>query len=99
MLCNDCIKNILNNLTQEEILLLQSLYKEKRINTQTAIEKNKLLTLGKNLSQYKLNSIIDRLTLINFVIRTSSFPAKYYIGEDGISSLKIYKEQLKILLK
>lgn len=95
MLCNDCIKFLVNNLNQTEILLLQELATKKRINSQTGLEKNKLISLNKDLTQYKINNVIERLTLIGFLIRTPEFPSKYYISQDGIKSLEIYKEQFK----
>lgn len=95
MLCENCIKFLVNNLNSSEILLLQELHNKKRINNQTGLDKNKLLTLSKDLTQYKLNSVIERLTLIGFLTRTPEFPAKYYISQDGIKALELYKEQFK----
>jgi predicted transcriptional regulator len=94
-MCDDCIKEIMFNLKQDEVLILENLKKNKCVNTAMSMSKLKLMPLIANLTEFKFNDAVGRLEIIGFISRNSSArPNKFCITPSGVRFLELYKIEL-----
>jgi predicted MarR family transcription regulator len=95
-LCDDCLSNIMYNLSQEDILVLQTLKKEKTANQLLAISKPKIISQTKDLTDFKFQMTIGRLELCDLVGRNpKKKPNTFYITPNGNRILEMFTKSLK----
>lgn len=89
-LCLTCLNKISKKLSQEDYLILSNLYNNKSTEALFAIDKNKIISMIKELTDFKFQISISKLEAISLINRVGSRPCKFYITEDGINILKIF---------
>lgn len=95
ILCDDCLKIIINNLTKDEILVLEFLLKQKCINTHFSMDKTKIMP-NTNLTEFKFQTAMSRLEVVDLVNRvTNGRLYKYYVTASGKRLIELYKESVK----
>jgi len=95
VLCDDCIRLVGNNLSPNELMLLQAMQKNKVINVHQSMDKVKLIPLVKGLSIYKMNFAVERLLAIGAITKsTVEATNKFYINENGIRIIKVLSEDM-----
>jgi len=96
LLCDDCIEIIAENLTTDQILLLEYLKKENTINMNLSKDKISIIPNVKGMTEFKFQSSVSALELCNFVKRNSTKrPNRFFITPDGRKALECYKNNLK----
>jgi len=96
MLCDECIDIISENLSTDQILILQYLKKENTINMNLSKDKTSIMPNVKGMTEFKFQSAISGLELCNFVKRNANKrPNKFFITKDGIKALEIYQNNIR----
>ena len=87
-MCDDCLLQLLDNLTREELTILEILKKQKCFNPQLTLDKLALLPAVKGMTDYKFTFAMSRLELIGVVRRLVICKVhKYHITPTGIKIL------------
>jgi predicted MarR family transcription regulator len=95
-LCDDCLSSIMFNLSQEDILILQTLKKEKTANQLMAISKLSIIKLTKNMTDFKFQMAVGRLELCDLVGRNpKKKPNTFYITPNGNRILELFMKSMK----
>lgn len=94
-LCDECLNVIIDNLTRQEIQVLDFLNKSKCVNSHCSLDKTKIMP-SLNLTEFKFQNSMSRLELPNLICRvTNGRLHSYYITTNGKRLLALYKELLK----
>lgn len=94
-LCDECLELIINNLTRDEIVVLEFLLKSKCFNSHLCMDKTKIMPQA-NLTEFKFQMAMSRLEVVGLVNRvTNGRLYKYYITSSGKRLLEIYTESVK----
>lgn len=100
VICDDCLKIIMYNLTKDDITILNFLSKNKCINVHLSMDKTKIMPSIQGMTDFKFNSSISRLEVCNLIGRIATArPNKYYLKQDGINLLKLYVEDTQRSIK
>jgi predicted transcriptional regulator len=95
-MCDDCLTNIMYNLSQEDWLILQTLKKEKTSNPLLAISKMKIIMQSKGLTDFKFQVSMAKLEVANLAGRNSKKkPNTFFITPNGVKILKMFMESMK----
>lgn len=99
MYCQNCLKIILEKLTNNDVILLEQLYNEKSTIPQCALSGetiNESLNQDFQLSPHTVFTSLKRLNEFGF-IETQKWTRrkKYYITKDGINLLNIVKGNME----
>lgn len=96
LMCDSCLKEVAYKLTREEMLILEWMCKTKILNQQLAVDKDRILSVANTgLTTFKINIALARLELVNILdVIISGRNKKYFITEDGLQLLNIYKKDL-----
>lgn len=93
--CDSCLTKLSKKLSQEDYLILSALHNNKSIEPLFAVDKAKIISMVKEITDFKFQISISKLEAISLVNRTSGRPSKFYITEDGIVILKIFMRTVK----
>lgn len=98
-LCEECLDIIMNNLSKEDIMILEFLYKKKAINKHLSFEKIKIIREIQDLTDFKFQIAISRLEVTALVDKeTKGRGNKYFITKNGQSVILKYMEETKASL-
>lgn len=93
-LCDECIAQLIQGLSQDEIYLIVVMNKKKLINPQLSYNEKELLELinsnKKKITIYNLRKMIYRLTAVQFIAGNKFGTLKYYLTTSGIRAVSIY---------
>jgi predicted MarR family transcription regulator len=95
-LCDDCLTDIMYNLSKEDILILETLKKEKTANQLLAISKPKIITQTQDMTDFKFQMSVGRLEICNLVGRNpKKKPNTFFITPSGNKILELFKKSMK----
>lgn len=95
-MCDNCLKILMENLTRDEMKILNLLLKRKCFNSQLTLDKTSIIPSVEGLTDFKFNTAMGRLELIGVIKRvTSGRLHNFYITETGRSLIKIYEEEVR----
>lgn len=96
LLCDECIATIAENLTQDQILILKYLLKEKTINANLSKDKLSIIPNIKGMTDFKFQFCVNALETCCFINRNAvKRPNRFYITADGRKALKLYEDNLR----
>lgn len=96
MLCDECLSQLMYGLSQDEIMILNTLKSNKTKNPHASINENKIIPTVKNMTKYKFQVSIKVLESMSLIGRNSSVrPHSFWITEDGRRLLLLYAKSIK----
>lgn len=90
-MCDECMKKIINNISQNEILLLEFMNSKKMYNAQFSSDSLKLANSVKGMTKYKIDIALKRMELIGFIDSVKFGSIRYYLTQSGRKFIKKYK--------
>ena len=95
-LCDDCIAKFLYNMSRDEVMILDYLYKVQALNPLLGIEKSKIIESIEDMTDFKF-AIATSALEARLMIGTgkSKKPLRYFLTGDGEAALRMFS---KILL-
>ena len=92
-LCDDCIAKFLYNMSRDEMVILDYLYKVQAVNPLLGIEKNKIIENIADMTDFKFTVATSALEA-RLMIGTgkSKKPLRYFLTGDGEAALRLFSE-------
>lgn len=96
VLCDTCLEHFLFNMSRDELLILEYLYKIQACNPLLSVEKNKIIENVSGMTDFKFTVAVSALEA-RMLIDTgkSKKPIRYFLNADGESLLKMFVKALK----
>lgn len=95
-LCDNCMLTFMYNLSQDEILILNTLRKLDTKNAHASINETKIIPSVKDMTKYKFQVSIKILEAMGLVGRNSNVrPHSFWITPNGKRLLLLYKKSMK----
>ena len=98
VLCDNCLQNvILNNLSQEDFIILDTLYKQKTISKALSIEREKLISeclKNDKMTKFKFNMSIARLEICSLIGISNTLKKRYWLTDDGKAMIYILNKSI-----
>ena len=92
-LCDDCLTKFLYNMSRDEMMILDYLYKVQALNPLLGIEKSKIIDGIEDMTDFKFNTAIIALEA-RLLIGTgkSKKPLRYFLTGDGEAALRMFSQ-------
>ena len=92
-LCDDCIAKFLYNMSRDEILILDYLYKLQALNPLLGIEKSRIIENITDMTDFKFTVAISALQA-RLMVGTgkSKKPVCYFLTGDGEAALRMFSK-------
>ena len=94
--CDTCITKLMDNITPDDLLFLESLRKNKAVSDVCSLQKTKIIAEMRNVTDFSFNLVATRLLFANIINKSvQKRIVKYYITKSGLRLLQLYKLKIK----
>lgn len=93
-LCDKCLEKLIDNVSANEVLLLEFMNKSKMYNAQLSSDALKIASNIKGMTKYKVDLAIKRMEVLGFIDSVKFGSLKYYITKTGRRFITNYRQTI-----